>query len=194
LILGELLIFRWNDMPTHEAIPQENQSFHNLGERLEQERPSESNLNITEQQLKFEQVLAELTASLNRLTLVRQQPRKSIKIKGGVGSTTSKGLDLLFEIENPFKQDVMITEIDLIPDTALRAIGIVKIEANREEFYNSETVGYFANIGTDVILIPDGLPLERDENVKFFAKNNDGSTAISLSARVQFSLWSLKRK
>lgn len=152
------------------------------------ERVSENNLNVTEQQLSFEQTLANLTNSLNRLTLVRAQPRKAIKIKGGVGSTSSKSLKLLFEIPNPFKQDVMITEIDLIPNTNFRSNGLAKIEANREEFYNSEVVGYFQNIGTDVILIPDGLPLERNENVKFFAKNDDGATSISLAARVQFSL------
>lgn len=171
-------------MPDHEIV-RENTSH--LDDRREQERPSENNLNVTEQQLKFDQTLSKLTNTLDRLSLVRQQPRKSIKIKGGIGSTDSKGLDLIFEIENPFKQDVMITEIDLIPDSNLRAHGIVKIEANREEFYNSEVLGYFANIGVDVISIPDGLPLERNENVKFFAKSDDGTT-ISLSARVQFSL------
>ena len=160
-----------------------------MSEEIERtEKPDENNLNVTEMQLKFNQTLSKLTATLNQLTLVRRQPRKSIKIKGGVGATIKKGFDLLFEIENPFKQDVMITEIDLIPDSSLKTIGIVKIEANREEFYNSETVGYFTNIGSDVILIPDGLPLERDENVKFFAKNNDGLTTISLASRVQFAL------
>jgi len=172
-------------MVSHEIV-RENTSH--LDDRREQERPDENNLNITEQQLKFNQTLAELNATLNRLSLVKREPRKSIKIKGDVGVTTSKKLDLLFEIPNPFKQDVLITEIDLIPDANFKSIGILKIEANREEFYNSEVVGYFANVGTDVILIPDGLPLERDENVKFFANNNDDTTSISLSARIQFAL------
>jgi len=154
----------------------------------EQPMPEENNLNITEQQLKFDQTLAQLTSTLNRLTLVKRQPRKSIKIKGGVGSTTSKTLKEIFVIENPFKQDVLITEVDLIPDTNFRSNGIAKIEANREEFYNSEVIGYYANVGSDVILIPDGLPLERDEKIKFFAKNDDDATLISLSARVQFAL------
>lgn len=154
----------------------------------EQEIPSESNLNITEQQLKFDQTLARLTNTLDKLTLVKSKPRTSIKIKGGRGSTIEDKFDLLFEIPSPFKSDVLITEIDLIPNSAFRPIATLKIEANREEFYNSETEGYFTDVGTDVILIPDGLPLERDETVKFFAKNNDGSTSISLSARVQFSL------
>ncbi len=171
-----------DEMADHEIIREENTSH------LDDEQPQENNLNITEQQLKFDQTLARLTSTLDRLTLVRRQPRKSIKIKGNVGSTTSQKLVQLFEIENPFKQDVLITEIDLIPDTNFRSVGILKIEANREEFYNSEVVGYFANIGTDVILIPDGLLLEREEKVKFFTKNNDGTTSISLAARVQFAL------
>lgn len=171
-------------MAEHEIV-RENTSH--LGDRREQEIPDENNLNITEQQLKFDQTLANLTATLNRLTLVKNKPRKSIKIKGGIGATISRASVLILEIENPFKQDVLITEIDLIPDANLRSNGIVKIEANREEFYNSEIAGYFANIGTDVILIPDGLPLERNETVKFFAKSNTG-VPIVLAVRVQFAL------
>jgi len=175
-------------MPTHN-IKQNNTSH--LGDdeqRPEQEQIDENNLNVTEQQEKFNQTLAQLTNTLSSLTLVRQQPRKAIKIIGNVGSTTSKKLTEIFEIVNPFKQNVMITEIDLIPDSNFRSNGILKLEANREEFYNSKAVGYFADIGTDVVLIPDGLPLERNESVKFIGNNDDDITEILLSARVQFSL------
>jgi len=152
------------------------------------EEVNRNNLNITEFELKMQQELNKLSQSINDLIVVVPKPEKSIQIIGGTGATSSNKQETVFEIKNPYKQTALIKEIDLSPNANFRNVAILQIKANKETFYDSKVAGFFTNIGADVILLPRGLKLEREEAIQFVFRNTDDTTPMFLAARVQFSI------
>jgi len=149
------------------------------------EEPEMREPNITELQLRMDKNLERITNQLKEAIFTIQKPNNSVQFDADVGSTSKDKLTNVLSIKNPYKRTVLLKEIVIIPDGNFRSNGLLRIETNKVKVFSS-TFGYFSDIGADNLVIPHGITLDRDEEVKFLIKNDDNITQIKISARVMF--------
>lgn len=153
---------------------------------MSKEEIKENNLNITEMQLKMEQTISKLERTLSTGVYIIPKPAKALKIISNSGKTSNTTRqEAIFEIPNPFKEDVQIKEIALFPDTTFQGNGTLFITVNDVELYTFLNKNFLISSTGETLTFDEGLSLHRDESIKFFFYNDNG-TEIQLRARVKF--------
>ncbi len=143
---------------------------------------------VTNQQLKTNEIIKELTKTLKEGIRTVPIPYRSTIARGDINSTptTSLEFELVYEIKNPYKNTAIIKELALVPDAVMQLNGAVKILINKVVIYEN-THTFFKLIGVDNIDYPNGLKIERDEAVQVFLKTNDVQFGVELAVRVLFT-------
>ncbi len=104
------------------------------------------------------------------------------------GTTTNKKWGDLksnpdLEFENPLEKETIVSEIDIVPDTAFKTKGKCIITVDDIPVFQSKNFSSFTLINENVIKV--NKTIQKDSNVKVFMISSDGS-AVGLTVQVRF--------
>lgn len=89
----------------------------------------------------------------------------------------------ILKFENVLEKDSIVKQVSLIPDTAFKTKGKIRITIDDVDVFKSRTFDSFEDVVDTVV--PINKTISQDSKVKIFMISSDG-TAVGITAQVTF--------
>ena len=91
-----------------------------------------------------------------------------------------------YEIPNPLKKDTTIKSFDIVFDEIFRANGIIIIIIDGQIIFSTSDAGDTADVQAVEIKVDGGIPIKRDDSIKFYFWNGSTTDSIAITPIVRF--------